>query len=472
MHPTVDSILDANKYNLHNTEINTQANQDVIEIENFHDGDKHEIKNDDDARFPNANFKSRPSLSFDDYLLTNYGVDGEKNVVEKDDDNDSEFKPSKREPELVQLLSFDIPENWRNLSVFQRNNFLDNGPPIYSRGKNNKPFIAKSYHTGISPLPIRNTAKHPGISLGYQAAQMAEKYRKQRYSKKKRKVRRKVPKPQPGKHLHRKFRQPYHKTSFKSNYPSKSDIGVTMRTTSTNAKIAENTFPPNPYNPQDNALLLLAPSGPRVPILDRLTTDMSNMMSAHFDPTRESLTTKVGNSMYDQGRYIMEKITSGTLDGEMDIFDFLPVIGVIVAGALLVAGLFPTALTSFGYNNGAFVIGRKLDEKRGRYESMEKDLTSFGVALNHLEAGMMLMNAIRHEDTSCTEMLACRMAEKWKGYSDDPLDAQNNDWMLSIMEAMMPKSLSGSKFSRSFRMVLDGNDISSCSKECHRCVEL
>ena len=119
MHPTVASILDANKYNLHDAEINTQGNHDVIEIQNFHDVDKYEMKNDEDTRFPNANFKSRPSLAFDDYLLTNYGVDGEKKVVEKDHDNDSEFKPSKREPELVQLLSFDIPENWRNLSSFR-----------------------------------------------------------------------------------------------------------------------------------------------------------------------------------------------------------------------------------------------------------------------------------------------------------------------------------------------------------------
>ena len=60
MHPTVDSILDANKYNLHDAEINTQANQDVIEIQNFHDVDKYEMKNDEDTRFPNAIAQQAP----------------------------------------------------------------------------------------------------------------------------------------------------------------------------------------------------------------------------------------------------------------------------------------------------------------------------------------------------------------------------------------------------------------------------
>ena len=131
-----------------------------------------------------------------------------------------------------------------------------------------------------------------------------------------------------------------------------------------------------------------------------------------------------------------------------------------------IAGLFPNALTSFGLNNGQIVIGRKVDGKKGRSEDEE---TMFGVTLNHLEAGMMLMNAIRLEDDSCTERLACQMSQKFRSYSDNPL---SSSWILNAVNHFAPEKFRSSKFSKSFRMVLENNDISSCNKECYRCVAL
>jgi hypothetical protein len=361
--------------------------------------------------------------------------------------------------------------------------------------------------------------------LGYQAAKMAEKYRNKRRNKKRRKIRKKHPQPQGKTSPNPQPPTNVHPAESYDNSPNKRNIGFSIGITSNGPQsyspLTQNpaedfyysypksdsaiefdqhghsityTSPPyyrphieysdsghpisfegeyipnhhpiDPYDPNDNALLVLAPSGPRMPILNRLATDMAGMMSAPFDTTRESLSSKVGNSMYENGKYIMNKIASGASDGEMDIFDFLPILGILVAGSLLIAGLFPTAMTSFGFNNGSFVIGRKLDIKEGRYET-EKE-TMFGLTLNHLEAGMMLMNALRLQDTGCTEKLACRMSETYHRYSD----SSSNNWILNVVDKLMPESFNDSQFSKSFRMVLENGDKSSCNNECHRCVAL
>ena len=490
------------------------------------------------TEFRPENFESIPSLNFDEYLLQNYNVNDEIGVVQEDD-----FRPSKKEPELVQIMPLIISEEGKNSSRFTDTNFGEPFTPLpnlsekehsldFDRNrinqeehKNNKPYIVKSYDSNTVHLPSKPNM--PSKSLGYQAAKMAEKYRNKRRNKKRRKIRKKQHRPQSKTSPNPQPPTSVHATSPYYNSPNKRNIGVSIGITSIGPQ-SSNTFthnpaedfyysypksivsaiesdqqghsiiytspsyygpkieygdsehpvsiegeyiadhhPIDPYDPKDNALLLLAPSGPRIPILNRLVSDMTGMISAPFDPTRESLSSKVGNSMYENGKYIMNKITSGTIDGEMDIFDFLPIIGVLVAGSLIIAGLFPTALTSFGFNNGNFIIGRNLDIKKGRYET-EKE-TMFGLTLNHLEAGMMLMNALRLQDTGCTEKLACRMSETYHRYSDN---VSSNNWILNVADKLMPESFNDSNFFRSFRMVLENRDTSSCNKECYRCVAL
>ena len=481
-----------------------------------------------------------PSLTFDEYLLKNYELNGEQKN-NKIKNSAYEFKPSQHEPALIQILPAIIRNDWRNSSNFNADSFGESVTPLpplmgkeysyssdekyISRGdnENNKVFVMKSYHANTLTLPPYTLPKAPSKSLGYHAAKMAERYRNKRRNKKRRKIRKKIRKPNRRKNKdHNRKRIPPSVITSQShvNAPDKRNIGVAIGITS-NGIQSPKTFPQNsaeefyyahppfdgvlefdehgdsghysghysstaykptsdyhdseypgsyhtpplsPYDPKDNALLLLSPSGPRMPVISRLANDMSDMVSAHFDPKRQSLSSKVGNSMYNTGRYIVEKIAGGTIDGEMDIFDLLPIIGVIVASALLVSGLFPTALTSFGFNSGSFVLGRKLRLKTGRSET-EKSL--FGIALNHLEAGMMLMNAIRYEDDACTEKLACRISEVFHRYADD---TSSSDWILNTIDTVMPKSFQGSRFSRSFKMVLSNNDTSSCDKECYRCV--
>ena len=505
------------------------------------------------AELPASSTEFIPIKNFDDYLLSTYGLQGESKHPSEDN-----FKPSKKEPELVQMIV--MPKKWANSTTFSDNNdafgvpvtplpnfsinhFNKNENTQKQQRKNKKPFIAVSYHSNIQSHPFDKRPTVPKKSLGYQAAKMAEKYRNKRRNKKKRKIRKKLPRPQGNRNVQHQTFKSLPPNVAKYEPPSKRNIGVAIGITSNgvqdsqtfaqnpaedfyyklptyngvhelnqheydhghtvtyssssyhqlppvsdhgdyhqlspisdhggieNAVTSEEEIlsyhkPINPYDPKDNALLLLGPNGPRMPILNRLVSDMSNMVSANMDPTKVSLSSKLGNSMYDNGMYVMNKIAGGTVDGEMDIFDFLPILGVIIGASLLIAGLFPTALTSFGLNNGQIVIGRRLDEKKGRADD---DDTMFGVTLNHLEAGMMLMNAIRLEDDSCTEKLACRMSETLQRYTDNPIP---NHWMLNALNHFAPESFQSSKFSKSFRMVLENNDNSSCNKDCYRCVAL
>jgi hypothetical protein len=73
----------------------------------------------------------------------------------------------------------------------------------------------------------------------------------------------------------------------------------------------------------------------------------------------------------------------------------------LVATALILSGLFPTGLNTFGINQGQLVVGRK-----GRVE----DESILDQALGHLESGVMMMGALRHQD-DCSLRLACRLGK-------------------------------------------------------------
>ena len=329
----------------------------------------------DVTELPASSTEFIPVRNFDEYLLSTYGLQGENMNPSED-----HFKPSKKEPELVQMII--MPEKWANSSTFSDNNdaFGVSVTPLPNlsinhssknediqkqQRKNKKPFVAISYQSNIQSHPFNKRPNVPKKSLGYQAAKMAEKYRNKRRNKKKRKIRKKIPRPQGNRHVHH---QPF--TSLPPNVskyepPSKRNIGVAIGITSSNGVQDSKTFaqntaedfyyklptyngiheleqhgydhghtvtysspshhqlqpvsdqgaiehsvtiedekfsyhtPIDPYDPKDNALLLLGPNGPRMPILNRLVNDMSNMVSANMDPTKESLSSKFGSSMYD-----------------------------------------------------------------------------------------------------------------------------------------------------------------------------
>ena len=46
-------------------------------------------------------------------------------------------------------------------------------------------------------------------------------------------------------------------------------------------------------------------------------------------------------------------------DRQFDAFDFIPLVAVIVASALILAGLFPNGINTFGLTNGNLVIGKR-----------------------------------------------------------------------------------------------------------------
>ena len=58
--------------------------------------------------------------------------------------------------------------------------------------------------------------------------------------------------------------------------------------------------------------------------------------------------------------HAMDKVMGGHVgDRTFDGFDWVPLIALLVASALILSGLFPTGLNTFGINNGQLVVGRK-----------------------------------------------------------------------------------------------------------------
>ena len=67
-------------------------------------------------------------------------------------------------------------------------------------------------------------------------------------------------------------------------------------------------------------------------------------------------------------------------DGTFDVFDFIPLVAIVIGTSLVLAGLFPSGLTSLGFANGNVVIGRK-DARNDVKKSMLDE------AIDQLETG-------------------------------------------------------------------------------------
>ena len=100
-----------------------------------------------------------------------------------------------------------------------------------------------------------------------------------------------------------------------------------------------------------------------MPVFGKMRKDLSQMMSYLMrGPVKEMTQTltqsripmmsRVGNALH--------KMMGGHVgDRSFDIFDWLPLVALLVATGLLLSGLFPTGLSTFGLNNGSLVLGRK-----------------------------------------------------------------------------------------------------------------
>lgn len=156
-------------------------------------------------------------------------------------------------------------------------------------------------------------------------------------------------------------------------------------------------------SPAHNSLLYLSPSGPSMPVVHKLRHDLGDMMTFMMNgPVREmthSLTSNNRTPMMARVGQALQKMMGGHMgDRSFDVFDWIPLIALIVATALILSGLFPSGL---GLNNGNVILGRR----NGRVDESILDQT-----LGNLETGVLMMSALRTED-GCSARLACRLGQ-------------------------------------------------------------
>ena len=159
--------------------------------------------------------------------------------------------------------------------------------------------------------------------------------------------------------------------------------------------------------------------------------------------------------------FVLDKLMGAHYgDRNFDVFDWIPLIAILIAGGLIAGGLFPNGINTFGLNNGNLVLnGRRTDRKDDEEDSLE-------YALDQLESGVMMVSAMTRED-GCSARLACRLGEMAK----EKFDAgERADFIMGAVNAVLPQRFK--HFSRSFEGVLRETDTSSCSMECYRCISL
>ena len=230
------------------------------------------------------------------------------------------------------------------------------------------------------------------------------------------------------------------------------------------------------YPGKDKSIFYLSPSGPRMPVFDQLTTDLEQLMTGflrgdednavtvvesrhkphtittYYEPVisdpyynDEPLSTRMG--------HVFNKLMGAHYgDRSFDIFDWIPLIALLVASGLIISGLFPNGINSFGLTNGNLVLNARKDDE-----------TVIEQALGHLESGILMMSALKYEG-ACAERLACRLGDLARDSFDD------KDMLLGAVNMILPEKYNN--FSRSFENVFRDDDRSACQKECYRCISL
>jgi len=121
---------------------------------------------------------------------------------------------------------------------------------------------------------------------------------------------------------------------------------------------------------------------------------------------------------------VIGKVAGGHFgDRSFDGYDWVPLIAVLLSAGLIFAGLFPNGFNNFGLNNGNIVLnngreGRRVDDLNEDYELS----SSLDLALQQLEAGLLLVGGLRAEEDGCAERLACKLGGlARKGFTDTDL---------------------------------------------------
>jgi hypothetical protein len=215
--------------------------------------------------------------------------------------------------------------------------------------------------------------------------------------------------------------------------------------------------------PSSNSLFYLAPSGPKMPVFSKLTKDISEMVTGIMrGPVRE-MTQNLAHSdtpvMARVGTALHKMMGGHMGDRNFDVFDWVPLVALLVATGLILSGLFPTGLTTLGLTNGNLVLGRRMD--RAEDESVIEQ------ALGQLESGVMMVSALRHED-GCSMRLACRLGKLAK--ESDFLMGETGEAIFGVVKAVLPDKFTS--FARSFKAVASEEDESSCQQECFRCISI
>jgi len=200
-----------------------------------------------------------------------------------------------------------------------------------------------------------------------------------------------------------------------------------------------------PGQPSRLALFTLGPDGPGMPFLSTFIDDMRNLMSTPILP-------KSGSDVMYSIREIMHNMRNHQGDNRFDIYDWLPLFGVLFASALIFNGLFP---------NSAFLTGQQLSLGRSDGRRRQEDDNIIDMAISQLENGVLIMSAIR-DGGQCSARLACKLGDMTKEAFE------NNDAVVEAMNFLVPNKYAN--FTESFTAVIRSEDRSSCSAECNKCL--
>ena len=197
-----------------------------------------------------------------------------------------------------------------------------------------------------------------------------------------------------------------------------------------------------------------------MPFMSSIIQDMRTMTMRIFN---SPIFPKSGSDVMFSVREIMHNMRNAHGDNRFDIYDWIPLFAVLFATALILNGIFPNSLALSGQG---LTFGRKnraQDTEEGGEE--ENVLDS---AMAQLENGVLLMSAIR-AGGDCSARLACRLGQMTRQNSESA------DMILDAVEFLAPSISSSSRYSNftsSFSAAVRSEDLSACSAQCSRCLDI
>ena len=195
-----------------------------------------------------------------------------------------------------------------------------------------------------------------------------------------------------------------------------------------------------------------------MPVFTKMSQDLGQMMKfVMTGPVKEMSQSLTSSKILMMSRVgnIMSKVMGGHVgDSSFDIYDWLPLVALLTGAALILAGLFPTGLTSLGLNNGALVLGRRQDRAENENESVIE------MTLAQLETGVMMIGALRHQD-GCSKRLACRLGQMAR--DSEFLGGDTGQTIVGAVHAILPEKYTS--FARSIQAVAE-NEV---SEDLHVC---